>query len=122
MRQKLKSTVLGAAAGVVNGLLGSGGGTILVPFMQKSLKIEQHKSHATTVAVVAPLCLVSALFYVGAETVDWGVLAAVSAGGILGGYLGAKLLNRISGRWLHILFGGLMIAFATDILTVIGAV
>ena len=116
MRQKLKSAVLGAAAGVVNGLLGSGGGTILVPFMQKSLKIEQHKSHATTVAVVAPLCLVSALFYVGAQTVDWGVLAAVSAGGILGGYLGAKLLNRISGRWLHILFGGLMIASAVRML------
>ena len=58
--KQIKSGILGIVSGIVNGLLGSGGGTILVPFMQKSLHVEQHKSHATTVAVVAPLCIVSA--------------------------------------------------------------
>ena len=110
--QKLKSAALGLAAGVVNGLLGSGGGTILVPFMQKSLKVEQHKSHATTVAVVMPLCLVSAFFYMGNKA----VVLAVSAGGIVGGILGAKLLRKMSGKWLHLLFGGLMIASAVRML------
>lgn len=115
-RNTLKSGMLGLIAGVVNGLLGSGGGTILVPFMQKSLKVEQHKSHATTVAVIAPLCLVSAFFYMGNQAVEWGVLLAVSAGGVVGGLLGAKLLNKISGRWLHVLFGALMIASAVRML------
>lgn len=114
--EKLKSAALGLAAGVVNGLLGSGGGTILVPFMQKSLKVEQHKSHATTVAVVMPLCLVSAFFYMGNQALDWGVLLAVSIGGIAGGIAGAKLLRRMSGKWLHLLFGGLMIASAVRML------
>ena len=95
---------------------GSGGGTILVPFMQKSLHVEQHKSHATTVAVVAPLCIVSAFFYIGHQAVDWWVLLAVSAGGIVGGIAGAKLLQRISGRWLHWIFGGLMLASAVRML------
>ncbi len=110
--EKIKSGILGIASGVVNGLLGSGGGTILVPFMQKSLGVEQHKAHATTVAVVAPLCLVSAFFYIGHQAVDWGVLLAVSVGGVIGGVIGAKLLQKISGRWLHWIFGGLMLASA----------
>ena len=116
MNHKIKSSVLGLAAGVVNGLLGSGGGTILVPFMQKQLGVEQHKSHATTVAVVAPLCLVSAFFYMSNQTVDWWVLLAVSAGGVIGGIIGAKVLNKISGKWLHFLFGGLMIASGVNML------
>ena len=107
--KQIKSGILGIVSGIVNGLLGSGGGTILVPFMQKSLHVEQHKSHATTVAVVAPLCIVSAFL-------DWWVLLAVSAGGIVGGIAGAKLLQRISGRWLHWIFGGLMLASAVRML------
>lgn len=116
MSEKVKSCLLGLSAGVVNGLLGSGGGTILVPFMQNKLKVEQHKSHATTVAVVAPLCLVSALFYMGNQAMDWWVLLAVSVGGVIGGVIGAKVLNKISGKWLHFLFGGLMMASAVRML------
>ena len=114
--KQIKSGILGIVSGIVNGLLGSGGGTILVPFMQESLHVEQHKSHATTVAVVAPLCIVSAFFYIGHQAVDWWVLLAVSAGGIVGGIAGAKLLQRISGRWLHWIFGGLMLASAVRML------
>ena len=52
----------------------------------------------------------------GNQAVDWGVLLAVSAGGIVGGILGAKLLRKMSGKWLHLLFGGLMIASAVRML------
>ena len=36
----------------------------------------------------------------------------VSAGGIIGGVAGAKLLNKISSRKLHIIFGLAMLAAA----------
>jgi len=44
--------------------------------------------------------------------VPWAEAAAVSVGGVVGGFIGAKLLNKISGRWLHIIFGVAMLAAA----------
>jgi len=106
----MKEHGIGFITGLVNGLLGSGGGTLLVPCMERYLKIEAHKSHATAIAVIAPLCVLSAVFYGMEQMPDWKVLLLVSTGGAVGGLIGAKLLGRLSGRWLHIAFGLSMLA------------
>ena len=112
MSEKWKSLLLGGIAGIVNGLLGSGGGTILVPFMERSLKVEEHEAHATAIAVILPLCVISSFFYIGKGVMDWGVFWWVAAGGVVGGLAGAKWLNKVSDRWLHIIFGGFMVVSA----------
>ena len=53
----------GAAAGVVNGFFGGGGGQVLVPMLAGKCALEQRKSFATSVAVIAPLCALSAAIY-----------------------------------------------------------
>ena len=53
--EKFKIAVLGLVTGFANGLFGSGGGTLVVPGMQKFLKVEQHKAHATAIAIILPL-------------------------------------------------------------------
>ena len=108
----MKKTIVAAATGIVtgfaNGLFGSGGGTLLVPALQKFFKMETHKSHATALAVILPLTLVSAWIYIRGTQVDWKAVLWVTLGGVPGGFLGALLLNKVSSVWLHRIFGAFM--------------
>ncbi|MDO4300351.1 MAG: TSUP family transporter [Clostridia bacterium] len=108
----MKSKILGLVTGFANGFFGAGGGTVLVPGMERLLKVEEHKAHATAIAVILPLSLISALIYTFKTDIPWKTLLWVSIGGIAGGYAGAKILSRFSGKWLHITFGGFMLIAA----------
>ena len=112
MARKFVKASIGFAAGAANGLFGAGGGILLVPALQKYLKIEAHKSHATALAVIFPLSLLSILFYMRGGSTPWEIIIWVSAGGIAGGYIGAKMLNKVKTPWLHRIFGICMAAAA----------
>lgn len=105
----MKEMLIGIVTGLVNGLFGSGGGTVLVPCMEKLLKTEAQKAHACAIAVILPLSIISAILYVHRLKADIMSLVVVSLGGIAGGFLGAKLLGKISVKWLHIVFGAFML-------------
>lgn len=108
----MKSNILGIVTGFANGFFGAGGGTILVPGMERFLKVEVHKAHATAIAVILPLSVISAVIYAFKINIPWSTLIYVSIGGIAGGYAGARILSKFSGKWLHIIFGGFMIIAA----------
>ena len=116
MTNKKVTSIIGLAAGLANGLFGAGGGTILVPGLEKFMQYETHKAHATTLAVVLPLSIVSAVIYTWGVDIDWAAVGFVSAGGVVGGVLGAKLLNKLSGAWLNMLFGAFLAAGALRML------
>ena len=105
----MKKFFTGVFCGIFNGLLGAGGGIVAVLSLRKFLGVETHKSHATAVAIMLPLTIVSAAIYLGGSEVD--IIAAiwVTAGGAVGGIVGAKLLGKISANLLHKIFGGIMI-------------
>lgn len=111
-----KSSVLGTAVGFVNGLLGSGGGTILVPFLERYLDVEEHEAHATAISVILPLSVISSMVYIKSGVIDWSSLMYVAIGGTVGGLVGAKLLGRIPAKWLHRIFGAVMIIAAVRML------
>ena len=108
MERKQKTIFIGLITGLANGLFGSGGGTVVVPCMEKYLDIDAHKSHATAIAIILPLSALSAIIYLFKADIPWIETIAVS----VGGFIGAKLLNKISGRWLHIIFGAAMLMAA----------
>ena len=110
--KNIKTALIGIITGFANGLFGSGGGTIVVPCMEKYLGVDAHKSHATAIAIILPLSVLSAGIYIFKADVPWKETLLVSAGGIIGGVAGAKLLNKISSRKLHIIFGLAMLAAA----------
>ena len=112
MSGKLTKAITGIVVGVANGLFGSGGGTILVPAFEKFMKIEAHKAHATALAVIFPLSLLSIFFYMRGTDTPWETIIWISAGGVAGGFIGAKLLNKLKTPWLHKLFGICMAAAA----------
>jgi len=102
--------IIGIVVGLANGVFGAGGGTLLIPAMEKFMSLETHKAHATTIAVILPLSALSALIYIWGVDVDWKAVLLVSSGGVAGGVAGAKLLNRLSAGWLNMLFGLLLAA------------
>ena len=111
MKNWLKTVVFGLIAGFCNGIFGSGGGMIAVPFLQRE-GLSSVKSHATAIAVILPLTIVSMFRYASFCKVDISTLVTICLGGILGGVLGAKLLKKFSNKWLDYTFGVFIIIAA----------
>ena len=108
--------LVGLCTGFANGLFGSGGGTIAVPAMERTLGVEEHHAHATAIAVILPLSLLSLIIYLWRGNIVWQTAIWASAGGLIGGFCGAKWLKRISGIWLHRIFGSFMLAAAVRLM------
>ena len=111
-KTKLKLAVTGAVSGLLNGFFGGGGGMALVPLLRGWIGLEDNRTFATSVAVMLPLCAVSAAAYslrVGLElSAAWPYLLGGLAGGIAAGMsfkrVPPDLLRRAFA--LLILFGG----------------
>lgn len=112
VKKNFKSALIGLVTGFMNGLLGSGGGTIVVFCMERFLNIKAHKAHATAIAIILPLSVLSLIIYLFKGSIVWQTAVLTSIGGIAGGFVGAKALNKISSIWLHRIFGIAMIAAA----------
>ncbi|SNX52667.1 hypothetical protein SAMN05660242_0084 [Thermoanaerobacterium sp. RBIITD] len=105
----VKLAMLGFITGILNGLFGAGGGTIIVPFMVFLLGIEDHKAHATAISIILPLTILSSLIYIKNGIVDIPLTLNVTIGSVIGGYIGALLLNKVPIKILRKLFGIIMI-------------
>jgi uncharacterized membrane protein YfcA len=108
----IKIILLGFITGLINGLFGSGGGTVIVPGMFFFLGVEEHKAHATAISIILPLTIVSMFIYFKHGIIVWDITLKVALGGILGGYIGARLLNRIPSHLLRKGFAIFMILAA----------
>ena len=106
---KVRCALSGAAAGVANGFFGGGGGMILVPLLTRWCGLEQRKAFATSVAIILPLCALSAAIYLFRGGVDLKTALPYLAGGLLGGLLGGKLFQRMNMVWLRRLFALLLL-------------
>ena len=101
--------IIGIFAGFVNGILGTGGGTIVVPSIEW-LGVDAKKSHSTAISIILPITAVSAFFYFRQGNVDLKSTLILSVAGCAGAVLGAKFLKKIPSSYLKILFGISMIA------------
>jgi hypothetical protein len=108
----VKNTLIGVFTGFVNGIFGSGGGTLLVPILNNFLKVDEHKSHATALSIIIFLTGASSAIYISKGTYDIDLTVKVAIGSIIGGFIGAKLLCKVTGRFLRISFGLIMIIAA----------
>ena len=103
----------GICAGAVYGLLGAGGGMILVPLLSGKCGLDRQKAFATSVAIIAPLCALSAAIYWYRGALDFGAALPYLLGGLMGGLIGGRVFKKLSVKWLRrvfallILYGGL---------------
>lgn len=104
-REALVSLLVGAAAGLLAGLTGVGGGVFLVPMMVGLLYLPQHYAHGTSFVVIFPMALVGVITYAHFEYIDWALMLWLSLGGVLGVLLGARLMTMLPEKSLRWLFG-----------------
>ena len=115
MKRQYKYGALGFVAGVLNGIFGAGGGLLVVPMLQ-SQEIEPKKAHATSIAIILPLSVISAAMYLWqGVALDWGQLGAVVPLGLAGAVAGSLLLKKMPNKLLKKLFGAVMILSAVRI-------
>ena len=100
----LKIVLIGLVAGVVSGLFSTGGGMILVPAFIYILKMNEKESRATSITCMLPIVIASSIFYAKNKYINWQIGLLCAVGGVVGGYLGAKFLNKIPDWILKITF------------------
>jgi len=108
----IRTAIIGIVMGLVNGLFGSGGGTILVPCLVFLMDIEDHKAHATAISIILPISIVSSLIYYRYDVVDLQLTLKVALGSVAGALAGSCLLNKLSVGILRKVFGIFMIIAA----------
>lgn len=115
IRKKGKFIFTGVAAGFLNGIFGAGGGMIVVPMLNKA-GLSTEETHATSIAVILPLSILSSILYFSLGHVDFMDAAVYIPGGLVGALLGGWLLPKIKTVWLHRIFGSLVIYSAVRLL------
>lgn len=100
----IKKIVLGLIAGFISGLFAAGGGMIVVPAFVHIFKMDEAEARATSVFAILPMVITSGLFYYNNNYVDWNIGIKCAIGGIIGGFIGVKLLKKLSDKILKITF------------------
>lgn len=100
----VKKIIIGLLAGIICGLFGTGGGMILVPAFIYMLKVEPKKARGTSLFCMLIMVIVSSVFYYKNNYIDWKIGGLCAVGGIIGGYLGARILKKMPDYVLKIIF------------------
>lgn len=103
---------IGLAAGLLSGLFGVGGGTVIVPMLVLLLGFDQRLASGTSLAAIVPTAAVGVVSYAVHGSVAWiaGIILAVGA--VIGAQIGTWLLHRMSVvvlRWAFIAFLGVVV-------------
>ena len=101
MQQKFKTAIAGAAAGMVTGLFGAGGGMLLVPLLTALTDINEEEVFPASVSTILPIGLVSLCIYATVSPLPFSSALPYLLGGFLGGIIAGKTGNKIPVKWLH---------------------
>lgn len=98
-------SVMAVLVGFINGFFGGGGGLLCVPTLEKIYNLETKKAHATAVAIMLPLSIVSSVIYFCHNNINLYTTIAITIGSVVGGLFGAFVLKKTSSnliRWIFI--------------------
>ena len=104
MKRGNKLRLAGALGGAVNGVFGGGGGMVLLPLLSRWGDLGSRAVFANCVAVIFPICLVSAAVYFFHARLDLAAAWPYLLGGGLGGLVGGLTFERVPVKWLKVLF------------------
>ena len=105
--------VIGAAGGLMSGLLGIGGGAIAIPLLAIWMGLPQHEAQVTSLALMLPpIGLPGVLVYAKGHGLPWMILLFAGLGFAAGALLGARFATGMRSRALQAGFAGFMVLLA----------
>ena len=115
----LRLALIGAIGGLLSGAFGVGGGILMVPLLITFAGMDQRRASATSLAAIVPTAIAGTIAYLANGEVDVVAALFVAAGGVVGAWLGARLLKRLPLGWLRWMFIALLVAVAIRMLFVV---
>jgi hypothetical protein len=104
IKQILREVSSGGMIGFINGIFGGGGGMVAVPLLQSKLGYSQKEAHATAIAIIAPVCAISAIIYMVSGYSHSNIVIPTAIGSTLGGLAGVQLLDKLPDIVIKIIF------------------
>lgn len=115
-RYYLLIAVIGLVAGVVTKLFGIGGGTVFVPSLVVLLGIDIVTAAATSLFVMIPIALISAITSWQAGTLHWALALPLILGIIIGAQIGPRVGKSIPKKRLRQVFGIVLLYAAANMI------
>ncbi|MFT3888976.1 MAG: sulfite exporter TauE/SafE family protein [Arachnia sp.] len=86
---------IGLASGLMSGLFGVGGGTVIVPLLVLLASFDQRLASGTSLAAIVPTALVGVVTYAVMGEVAWVAALLLAAGAVVGAQIGTWLLPKL---------------------------
>jgi len=110
---QLLYVILGLVVGILGGMFGIGGGTILIPALVFLFGLTQHQAQGTSLAIMLPpIGLLATLRYYYSGNVKLGMAAFICLGFFIGGFIGADLIQKVPDPMLKKIFGVFLLVVA----------
>jgi uncharacterized membrane protein YfcA len=106
----------GAAAGLLGGLFGVGGGLPFILVLVFLVHLSQHEAHATSLVAVTLSAAAAASQFALGGSVAWVAVGALAVGAIAGAQAGAHLLPTLRESNLLLLFAAVLFLLALRLL------
>ncbi|MBS1743794.1 MAG: sulfite exporter TauE/SafE family protein [Bacteroidetes bacterium] len=117
MQTILLLLVIGAAAGILSGMVGIGGGIIIVPALIYILGFSQKMAQGTSLGILLlPIGLLGVLQFYKQGYIDVRVVLIISAAFFFGSYFGSKIALSLPQETVKKIFAMLMIVIAVKML------
>jgi len=113
--RSLKLMAIGTLAGLFSGLFGVGGGSVIVPLLILWLGYGERSATATSLAAIAFIAAFGAAaqgLYGNVNVHDAVLIGLPAVGGVI---LGTWLQQRMSTRWISLLFAAVLVASAIEL-------
>ncbi|WP_223622174.1 sulfite exporter TauE/SafE family protein [Microbacterium sp. EST19A] len=110
---------IGLLAGLLSGLFGVGGGTVIVPLLVLLLHFNQRLGAGTSLAAIVPTATVGVVSYAIHGSVAWIPGLILAAGSVVGAQIGTRLLPKVSQTVLRWLFVGFLVVVIVSLFLVI---
>jgi uncharacterized membrane protein YfcA len=111
--------VIGLTAGLLSGLFGVGGGTLIVPLLVLMMRFDQRLAAGTSLTAIVPTATVGVISYALSGSVAWIAALILAAGAVVGAQLGSRLMPRISQRALRWGFVAFLLVVLVSVFVVI---
>jgi hypothetical protein len=114
-QRTLKLATIGTAAGAFSGLFGVGGGSVIVPLLVLWLGYKERAATATSLAAIVFIAAFAAGtqgLYGNVHVLDALLLGVPAVGGVL---FGTWLAQRVHNRVISLLFAGVLVASAAEL-------